>query len=190
MTGLAVSIRQSTKLTDLGVIQPGDMQFSPGPSDDCGARMFSKEDKFIATWPQALDEGQTVVRGAAHLSDNLRLAKNVAEDEDRLWYEPANSLWCEDENGTVYRAGGDFELGPGKVIRWVGNQPQIGTKYVIKYTAYFEWIAFIPPLDRFDVNNNSLGPLIFLRRKHAVFVNESPYVSDDDRVPLMARISC
>jgi hypothetical protein len=114
------------------------MKFSIGPGFfGCGIgdRRIALDDKFTATWDQPLNEGQTIIRGAATLNDNLRLANNVEPSEDRLWYEPAQSLWCEDENGVLYYQGTDFELGPGRIIRCTGRQPKVGRKYVIKNTA-------------------------------------------------------
>lgn len=191
--GLASSIRQQRNVHDVGEAQPGDMQFSVGPGFfGCGEeqRRVTRDDKFTATWDQPLDEGQTIIRGAASLSDNSRLINNVNPDEDRLWYEPARSLWCEDENGETYTQGGDFVLGPGKVIKWVGKQPDVGTKYSLKYTAYFEWIVWAPPQERVDRNNRDLGPLVFLRKRHVAFINDSPLITESDRVPISTRIAC
>lgn len=192
--GLAVSIRQQRNVHDVGESQPGDMQFSIAPDfGGCGSngfRRISRDDKFTATWDQPLHEGQTIVRGAATMNENLRLSNNVSLNEDRLWYEPSDSLWCEDQNGVVYHKDADFVLGPGKVIRWVGNQPVKGTKYVIKYTAFFEWIVWAPPMDRVDRDNRDLGPLVFLRKRHIAYVNDSPTITDLDRVPLSTRITC
>ena len=169
------------------------MQFSIGPGFfDCGngARRVSRDDKFTATWDQPLDEGQTIVRGAAQLADNARLVNNVGEDEDRLWYEPAQALHCEDENGVVYLQDSDFVLGPGRVIRWIGNAPSVRTKYTLNYTAFLEWIVWQPPQERRDRDNRDLGPLIFLRRRHIAFINDSPNITESDRQPLSSRIAC
>ncbi len=189
--GLATSIRQQRNILDAGTSQPGDMQFSIGPGfSGCGQdnRRVSRDDKFTATWSQPLDDGQTIVRGAAHMGDNIGLANNVEIIEDRLWYEPDAALWCEDENGVVYDEG-DFDLGPGRVIKWIGNAPQQGIKYVLSYTAFIEWIAWIPPQERID-NNEDLGPLVFLRRRHVSLLNESPNVSATDRIPVSSRVVC
>lgn len=192
--GLVTSIREQKNVLDVGLAQPGDMQFSPAPGTlaTCGAsgRRIARGDKLTATWSQPLDDGQTIVRGAAQLGDNPRLANNVNPAEDRLWYEPAEVLWCEDENGIVYQGGTDFLVGPGRVLQWVGEQPSVRTKYVIKYTAYFEWLVFVPPQQRVDKDNRDLGALIFLRRRHVAFLKESPYVQDGDRVSLSSRVSC
>lgn len=193
ITGLAVGIRQQRNVHDIGEAQPGDMQFSVGPGlGDCGntVRRVSRSDKFTATWDQTLDEGQTLVRGAGYISDNARLVNNVETSEDRLWYEPKDALHCEDEHGVEYTQNTDFVLGPGRVIRWVGNQPTIRTKYTLNYTAFLEWIAWIPPQERRDRNNRDLGPLVFLRRRHVAFINDSPLITETDRIPLSGRTSC
>ena len=191
--GLATNIRQQNNVLDVGVAQPGDMQFSlPADFSSCGKgnRRVAKGDRFTQTWPLSLDDGQTIVRGAATLNENIRLTDNVTSEEDRLWYEPASSMWCEDENGVVYNEGGDFVLGPGKVIKWVGNAPKVRTRYAIKYSAYFEWLVFAPPFERVDVNNKDIGPLVFLRKRHVAFINESPYITDADRQSFSKRVAC
>lgn len=188
--GLATSIRQQRNVHDIGEAQPGDMQFSIGPGFfECGAggRRVSRDDKFTATWDQPLDDGQTIIRGAAAMEDNLRLTHNVNPDEDRLWYEPSYALYCEDENGVTYAQDADFVFGPGRVIRWVGNRPSVGTGYTLKYTAYMEWIVWAPPQERIDRDNTDLGPLVFLRRRHVAFINDSPLITDADRQPLSSR---
>lgn len=188
--GLAVSIRGQRNMLDIGEAQPGDMQFSIGPGfTGCGSenRRISRDDKFTATWSQPLNEGQTIVRGAANMSDNVRLKNNVKKDEDRLWYEADASLWCEDERRVVYHEDADFVLGPGKLITWVGNQPVKGTKYVVKYTAFFEWIVWAPPTERVDRDNEDIGPLVFLRRRHIANVNDSADISKDDRIPMSSK---
>ena len=192
--GLATNIRQQKNIHDVGVAQPGDMQFSIGSSDsyscDPGRRRVARGDKFTATWDQPLDDGQTIVRGAGTLGENVRITHRVSEDEDRLWYEPVQALWCEDEDGVQYTSGSDFELGPGRVIKWVGKSPAIGKRYVLKYTAYFEWLVWAPAMERVDRDNRDLGPLVFLRRRHIAFINESPYVMPDDRNSLLSRTAC
>ncbi len=191
--GLAASIRQQRNVHDIGEAQPGDMQFSIGPGfAGCGEaqRRVTRDDKFTATWDQPLHEGQTIVRGAGTMDETQRLINNVSLDEDRLWYEPGASLWCEDENRKVYSEIGDFVLGPGRIIKWVGDKPEVGVKYTLKYTAFFEWIVWAPPTERVDRNNRDLGPLIFLRRRHIAFVNDSPLITESDRVPISNRVAC
>ena len=191
--GLATSIRQQKNILDAGIAQPGDMMFSPEPSDTlCGQenRRYARDDKFTATWSQPLDDGQTIVRGAATFNENNILDTGINITEDRLWYEPESSLWCEDENGIKYEEDVDFELGPGKVIRWIGASPAVRTRYTLKYNAFFEWMCFTPPQERRDRDNNDIGSLIFLRRRHVAFINSNPVIVDSDRITLQDRIDC
>lgn len=193
--GLATAIRQQNNVIDAGVIQPGDMQFSIAPGffgcnhNGAPQRRVAEADKFTATWAQPLNEGQTIVRGAATMDENIRLDPAVSADEDRLWYEPAYSLWCEDEDGKQYFEKGDFTFGPGRVIHWIGNRPITGKKYVIKYTAFFEWIVWAPPQERVDRDNVDLGPLVFLRKRHISYVNDGLFITSADRIPLGKRLS-
>ena len=190
--GIATNIRQQKNVHDVGLAMPGDMMFSTSPGwEECEAytRKISAGDKFIATWPQPLEEGQTLVRAASQMSDNIRLSNNVMPTEDRLWYEPAGAIWCEDENDVTYDFGGDFTLGPGRVINWIGNSPNLGVKYTVKYTAYFEWIVWAPPQERTD-RNRDLGSLVFLRKRHIAFVNDNPVITADDRIPVNIRVQC
>lgn len=193
VVGLAVSIRFQKNINDVAVAQPGDMQFGPEPPDtECGqeGRRYGLNDKFTALWSQPLDDGQTVVRGAATMHENNVLNTGIDITEDRLWYEPDASIWCEDENGVVYEQDVNFEFGPGKVIRWIGTAPLQGTRYTIKYSAFFEWIAFVKPQDRRDKGTTDLGPLVFLRMRHVAFVNSSPVIKDEDRIDLQSRLDC
>jgi hypothetical protein len=192
MTGLAVGIRQQRNIMDAGVAQPGDMTFSPQLSvSSCinPNRRITAYDKFTALWDQTLDDGQIIVRGAGTRHDNKHLKTYLLDNEDRLWYEPATAIWVEDEDGTVYRAG-DFKLGPGKIIQWTGNQPQVGQKYSIKYNAYFEWIVYQPPQERVDRDNRDIGQLCMLRKRHVAFVNDSPFGTASDKIPVQSRVTC
>lgn len=193
LTGLTTSIRQQRNILDAGIAQPGDMMFSPSmKSQDCAKdhRQVGAWDKLTATWTQPLDDGHVLVRGAATQDENKGLITNLNEDEDRLWYEPGESIWCEDEDGVVYSGGADFTLGPGKLIKWIGKRPLPRKRYTIKYTAYFEWIVFQPPQERIDRNNANLGQLVFMRKRHIAFVNDSPVALPEDRIPIQTRVKC
>ena len=187
--GLIVGIRQQKNILDAGLSQPGDASFSPDPDlvSSCGSgsyRIIGQNDKLTALWSQPLDDGQTIIRGAATMAENAQYDTGLSDSEDRLWYEPEISLWCEDEYGRLYEQGSDFELGPGKILNWIGDQPEIGTKYVIKYTAFHEWIVWQSPQERRDRDNRDLGPLIFIRKRHVAFINSSPKITSDDRISL------
>lgn len=191
--GLTTSIRQQKNILDAGIAQPGDMLFSPSlPSPDYttpnGQIRIASMDKLTATWEQPLDEGQVVVRGAGTAYENKTLGAGLADNEDRLWYEPVSSIWCEDENGKIYTADADFVLGPGKIIKWLTNIP-LRIKYSIKYNAFFEWISFTNPQERVD-RQGDLGQLVFLRKRHVAFVNDSPLATEADRLALSSKLSC
>ena len=191
--GLATSIKKTTQVSSDGWANPGDMTFSLGTEFlklNGGRRRVGRNDKFTALWAQVVDDGQTIVRGAATLGDNIRFSNNVQSLEDRLWYEPESSIWCEDENEVVYHQDSDFVLGPGRIIKWVGNTPAVRTKYVLKYSAYFEWIAWNPADDRVDRGNKHVGPLVHLRKKHVVNINESPVIEDADKLSVFSRVEC
>jgi hypothetical protein len=170
------------------------MQFSPSfDSLDCSVaepRRIGAWDKLTATWDQPLDDGHVLVRGSGTLNDNAGLNTFLHEDEDRLWYEPKSAVWCEDEDNVVYNEGADFELGPGKIIHWIGKKPQLRKRYTIKYNAFFEWIVFSPPQERRDRSNADIGQLVFLRKRHIALVNASPVATAEDRVPIQTRVKC
>lgn len=196
IVGIATSIRQQRNIIDAGVAQPGDMLFSPdmgsaaGSCETDGGRVIAVGDKLIATWDQPLDDGQVIIRGAGTTGENATLNTNLEDTEDRLWYEPLRSIWCEDEEGIVYTANADFILGPGRIIKWVGNRPPLGRRYTIKYTAFFEWIVFAPAQERYDRDALNLGPLVFLRKRHIAFINDNPKIVETDRISLQSRVSC
>ncbi len=143
--GLITNIRFQRNIMDAGNYLPGDSLFSPDFTDTgCGddeGRRIGTADKLTATWPEPLDDGHVLVRGSGSKSAALGIKTELDDDEDRLWYEPANALWCEDEFGVKYNEGSDFKLGPGKIIKWIGNKPNVGVRFTIKYNAYFEWIV-------------------------------------------------
>lgn len=193
--GIVTNIRQQRNILDAGIAQPGDAMFSPmfGDQTACNSDFASRKigafDKLTATWDQPLDDGQVIVRGAGTSGENLGLKTGLTLQEDRIWYEPVNAVWCEDEDGIIYNQGSDFTLGPGKVINWVGNQPPVGRRYTIKYTAYFEWISFQPAQERLD-QDQDIGQLVFLRKRHIAFINENPFATDTDKISLQSRIRC
>jgi hypothetical protein len=195
LQGLATSIRQQRNILDAGIAQPGDMLFSPQLSppptmQTDSSRKIGSWDKLTATWDQPLDDGHVLVRGAATLNENKGLKTGLSPDEDRLWYEPSTAIWCEDDNGVVYNDGEDFQLGPGKILKWVGKRPIVGQRFVIKYNCYFEWIVFAPPQERRGRDNDDLGQLVMLRKRHIAFVNDNPLALPEDRIPISARIRC
>jgi len=138
------------------------------------------------TWSQPVPDGQVLVRGAASTSDNLERKTYLEDNEDRLWYYAADSIWCEDEDGNVYEPGA-FILDGSKIIKWVGNSPRKGKRYSIKYNAYLEWIVFQPPGMRRD-RNRDLGARVLLKKSHTILTAEDPRPRANDKVPFCARI--
>lgn len=175
--GLIVGIEagRNRQLLEMGYAVPGDASFSPS----LRAGIISDFDKITFCGPSPINEGQVIMRGAHTLEDNATFVTDLASDEDRLWYRPGCSLWCEDINGVVYSQGADFVF-ENKKLRWVGNQPDIGTLYTIKYTAYLEWVAYSTPFARFD-NGRSLGQRVLIRKKHVTFTTDSPMDSPANR---------
>jgi hypothetical protein len=190
--GIATSIRQQRNIIDAGYAVPGDMVFSPSIKGfECGARRIGTWDQLTATWEQPLDDGQVIVRGAATTGDNTGIKTDLSDNQDRLWYDPSSAIWCEDEDGVVYHEKTDFILGPGKVITWQGNKPNNNVRYNIKYNCFFEWISFQPPMPRLDKDNQSLGDVVFLRKKHVAFINEAAVETNNiEKMDLQYRIKC
>ena len=191
--GLFTGVRHQRNVLDAGVYLPGDAIFSPAPnlgSCDRNSRSVGTADKLTATWDEPIDEGHVLVRGSGSKAAAGGVITMLDDNEDRLWYEPASSIWCEDENGIVYEEGQDFELGPGKVIRWTGNKPIVGQRFTIKYNAYFEWIVFQPPTERVDRDGADLGKLVNLRKRHVQLINGSPFATSEDKISLQSRVNC
>jgi hypothetical protein len=192
LQGTYTSAKFQSNILDVGVMHPGDATFSPQPakgsSCDGSARVVGAFDKLTATWPQPLDDGHVLVRGAGYNIRSEGIQTFLEENEDRLWYEPATSIWCEDEDGVVYHENADFQLGPGRIIRWIGAAPLMGKRFTIKYNAYCEWIVFQPPTDRIDRGGTSLGELLRIRKKHVVHINPSPYAIAADKESLLNKI--
>ncbi len=152
--GLVTDISQRRELMETGVFMPGDCVFSPLTQD-----MVSEGDKIIFTWPLPHGQGDPLLRGSA-ASDNL-------------YYEAVKAIFCIDENRVIYKQDIDFRLSGKQIIwAWAGKTtptkaPAAGVRYTIKYTAFIEWIAFVPPVERIT-HGDDLGSKVMLRKKHLV----------------------
>lgn len=175
--GLITSIEagRNRQLLDMGYAVPGDAQFSPSLK----AGVMTDFDKITICGTSPVNEGQVIMRGAHTLEDNVHYVTDLETNEDRLWYRPGCSIWCEDENGVVYSQGTDFQFVNKKIV-WVGNQPDVKTLYTVKYTAYLEWVIYATPLARFD-NGRALGQRCLIRKKHTTFTEDSPMDSPAHR---------
>ncbi|WP_188055619.1 DUF4815 domain-containing protein [Oryzomonas rubra] len=150
ITGLVTDISQRRELMETGAFMPGDCVFSPKSTD-----LVSEGDKIIFTWPLPYGQGDVLVRGTGA--------------SDTLYYEGVKGIYCIDQVKQYYRQDVDYKL-DGKNIVWdwtgkTGIKPASGTKYVIKYTAYIEWIAFVPPVTRTS-SGEDIGAKVMLRKKH------------------------
>lgn len=182
IVALITEVSESMSRQEAGWLVPGDCVMSPKPG-----YTVSAGDLITFTWSQPVADGQVIVRGAGNLSDNSGRKTNLEINEDLLLYNGDSAIWCEDEDGNVYRGGADFELDGSKIIRWVGNAPINNKKYVIKYNAFFEWVVFMPPSVRMDANRD-LGARVGLKKRHVAAPNEDPTTSARDRVPFCDRL--
>lgn len=152
ITGLITGIENRKELMASGLFLPADCLFSP-----LSEEKIAEHDKIVFTWPLPFS-GDVVLR-----SD--------IEDFDYLSYEADKAMVCigDDENATRYYEGVDFQLDGKKIIwEWEGKEgakPDVGTRYSIRYKAFIEWIAFIPPSNRVS-HGFDIGDKVFLRRKH------------------------
>lgn len=150
ITGLVTDVSQRRELMETGVFMPGDAVFSPLTTDQ-----VSEGDKIIFTWPLPYGQGEPLVRGGG--------------SSDDLYYEAVGGIFCMDEDRIVYRQGVDYRF-DGKSIVWAwdgktGKAPGYGIRYTIKYTAYIEWLVFVPPIERIT-HGDDLGSKVMLRKKH------------------------
>jgi hypothetical protein len=175
--GLVTSLDpgRNRHLFEMGYAVPGDVVFSPSLI----AGIVTDFDKVTFCFTSPINEGQVIMRGAHTLENNAEYVTDLATNEDRLWYRPGCTIWCEDSDGVVYAQSSDFTF-EGRKIIWGGNAPDIGTLYTVKYTAYLEWVAYSTPFQRMD-NNRSLGQKVLLRKKHVAFLNDSPLDSPSYR---------
>jgi hypothetical protein len=154
IVGLVTDISQRRELMETGVFMPGDCVFSPLTQDT-----VSEGDKIIFTWPLPYGQGDPLLRGST-ASDNL-------------YYEGVKAIFCIDENRVIYKQDIDFRLSGKQIIwAWTGKtspakEPAAGIRYTIKYTAFIEWIAFVPPVERIT-HGDDLGSKVMLRKKHLV----------------------
>ena len=187
--GLVTSIQAAPnrRLLEGGYAQAGDAVFSPSlqeePVGDFDKITFLKSD-FVG-------DGQVILRNAANIGENKGKNLGVSVTEDRLWYQAECAVWCEDAKGVVYSQGTDFVL-EDRMIRWIGNKPNNGAFYTIKYRAYLEWIAYNTPLARRD-QGRTLGQKVPIRKKHIAFSSgninlDTPSKRQEDQATFTTRV--
>lgn len=166
---------RNKQLIEAGYAIPGDSVFSPSRHQEDIADF----DKITLMRAQDLNEGQVIMRGAAHMEENAQIPTELDESEDRLWYVADCAIWCEDEDGVVYTQDTDFEF-ESKKIRWIGAVPAVGKLYTIRYRGFPEWIVYSQPFYRLD-NGRSLGRRLLLRKKHVHYNTGSQAATPEER---------
>lgn len=166
---------RNRQLLEMGYAVPGDATFSPS----LAAGYLTDFDRITMCHPEPVNEGQVIRRGGHTFQDNVQYVTDLEENEDRLWYRPSCSVWCEDENGVVYTQSTDFVFVDKKIV-WTETGPDLGTLYTVKFTAYLEWVAYATPFSRVDRGRN-LGQRVLIRKKHVTFTSDSPLDSPSYR---------
>lgn len=116
----------------------------------------------LITGPHAFSyEGQVVTRGTG-TTDTLWYRVNVLPSDGVYQTDPTTGVITEYTGATA----------SGKVIDWSSapSGPVAGTAYSVRYRAQYEWVAFAPPLTRFE-NTQSLGQKVVLRKRQLVLNN-------------------
>lgn len=150
ITGLVTSINQHKLLLESGIYLPGDVVFSP-----VSGSIVTQGDKIQFTWPEPFG-GEVLRRGQPDFENTL--------------YEPVKSLHCSDEKGVLYEQNVDFRF-VGRKIEWVwtgkvgGREPNLGVRYMVKYTSLLEWSAFDVPMERIS-HGNDMGTRVGMRKMH------------------------
>lgn len=185
--GLLTQVNAGNRqLIDLGLALPGDAVFSPSLYE----QEMQDMDKITLCITDVLSEGQTICRGAAHLSNARTIPTDLADNEDRLWYAGNGcAVWCEDEHNVVYDVDADFQIIDNK-IRWIGKKPADGVFYVLKYHYYPEWVVYSSPLQRVDRGRN-LQQRVVLRKKHVAYTQATsvatPAMRQKEQIALTGR---
>ena len=182
LIGMVTSIRQNKAQLEAGWAMPGDATLSVKPD-----YVISAGDLVTFTWAQPVSDGQVLIRGAATIGDNQTRKTGLEDDEDRLWYNAINAIYCEDEDGKVYRPDSDFVLTGSKILKWIGASPIKSKSYTIKYNAYLEWVVFMPPDIRRD-HDRDLGTRVAIRKRHVALINSSASISPMDKIPFCERL--
>ncbi len=127
--------------------------YSQGPISPFDMLVFSGDPH---TWPF---EGQVVNRTNGSMTDNL-------------WYTASDivSIMQSDPySGAITDYTNSGVTFSGKTLDWTNatSSPQANTAYSVKYRAQYEWVAFAPPLVRFE-HGQSFGQKVILRKRHMV----------------------
>ena len=176
--GLISGISSNRQLVETGFINPGDCVLSISPNLKNPPADF---DKITFTWAENVGDGQVITRG-----ESAEGSYGLADNEDLLHYQGAESIYCEDEDGRTYTEGSDFRF-EGRKIVWL-NPPDDKKRYTIKYKAYLEWLVYDSPMTRRD-RDSDLGFRVVLRKKHLVNLRDSVDEKPMDKALFRTRVT-
>lgn len=150
--GLIAGLNSQDKtLLVSGVAMPGDMTFSP---DVVPMIPIHDYDVLRLRYGQPY-EGDVLVRGS----------------DDDLNYLPAAILLVEQHDPTTgartsYALDTDFTLS-GLNLVWLDDHgPELGQSYTVKYSAYYDWVAYPGVTMHRIARGTSLGQRVLLRKRH------------------------
>ena len=153
LVGLFSDVMQRKELVATGLFIPGDALFSP-----LSNTVVAEGDKVTLQKPVPYGSGDARVRGNG--------------DSDPLLYSAVSAMFCMDENRVRYYEKVDF-IFQDKTIVWHwegkagGAEPAFQTRYTVKYKAFIDFIAFLPPMERFS-HGKDIGNKVFLRKLHII----------------------
>jgi len=155
--GLVTGITRDKELLESGFAEPGDMLLGLAPDEP---NFLSENDSVRITWDRGQPyEGDTIKRS----SSGPDLLSYDADMVERCFtINPATGVI------TTYGSESDFQISDNQLSWLAGHGPPVGAVYSIKYSAFFDWIVFFGPKDRFEQGVN-LGQRVMLRKRHLVF---------------------
>lgn len=163
LRGIITDIHREKSLLEAGIAHSGDCVLGLGP----------RERIIFADWD--LVEMPFWVGGSAVWGDIIR--RNPEGPDDFLPHVVKTMQVCESVNPetnevTAYTLGTHFVVS-GNTLSWIDGQPQPDpdTFYVVRYTALLQWVAFLPPSDRYDAGR-SIGQKVLLRKRHIALRGE------------------
>lgn len=159
--GLVTGVQHQKTLLQIGVVMIGDLMLGLSPLD------FTQ----IADW----DSFKFLARDVGTPYDGDLRVRDADGPLDYLTYEAKQVYTCFSidpvtQLETTYVQGTDFTVS-GRELTWLPKTgggfkgPQARQKYSVKYSAEFDWIAFVTPMTRYD-GEESIGMRAILRKRH------------------------
>lgn len=154
MTGILVNCSFRKDLLETGLVEPGDYLLSLSPFE---RNFVSDFDVINLTNRQGESyDGDTIQR--------LETGPDLLSFALVVFFKCFSIDLSNDDAITEYLPGVDFTVS-GRQLTWLTNRgPDVGTNYEIKYTARFDWEAYVTPMTRIE-RGNSLGQRVLLRKR-------------------------